>query len=85
MTSSNMCFGATGAAALYRRKMIDDISIDGEFSIPISSPTKIRMSPGALSYWAGNASTRPGHAPITFAVFFLISEPAFRQKSTCIP
>lgn len=24
-------FGATGAAALYRRKMIDDISIDGEF------------------------------------------------------
>ena len=24
-------FGATGAAALYRRKMIDDISVDGEF------------------------------------------------------
>lgn len=24
-------FGATGAAALYRRKMVDDVSIDGEF------------------------------------------------------
>lgn len=24
-------FGATGAAALYRRKMVDDVSVDGEF------------------------------------------------------
>ena len=27
-------FGATAAAALYRREMIDDISIDGEFFDP---------------------------------------------------
>jgi GT2 family glycosyltransferase len=26
-----LIFGATGAAALYRREMIDDISVDGEF------------------------------------------------------
>src|SRR4051812_41694847 len=29
--SAEYVFGATGAAALYRRKMIDDVSIDGEF------------------------------------------------------
>jgi GT2 family glycosyltransferase len=29
--SSEYVFGATGAAALYRRKMIDDVAIDGEF------------------------------------------------------
>ncbi len=28
---SEYVFGATGAAALYRRKMIDDVSVDGEF------------------------------------------------------
>jgi GT2 family glycosyltransferase len=29
--SSEYVFGATGAAALYRRNMIDDVAIDGEF------------------------------------------------------
>ena len=31
---SEYVFGATGAAALYRRAMIDDISVDGEFFDP---------------------------------------------------
>ena len=52
-------FGASAAAALYRRSMIDDVSVDGAFSIPTSSPTaRMPMWPGARSCWAGAASTR---------------------------
>lgn len=51
---SGEVFGVSGAAAMYRRVMIDELSIAGEFLMRTFSPIKrMWMWPGGLVYLAG--------------------------------
>ena len=56
-------FGATAAAALYRREMIEDISLNGEFfDATFLHTARMPTLPGALSSWAGAVSRFPRRA-----------------------
>jgi hypothetical protein len=74
-------FGATAAAALYRRDMIDDLSINGEFFDPFTA--KMPMSPGALNCSAGAASTRRMRAATTSAPCCPATAGRCLARSTC--
>ncbi len=77
-------FGACAAAALYRRRMIDDVAIEGCFFDPISSPTaRMPMSPGAPSCWAGAASTPRMPWAGTCAAWCRAIATRFRPPSIC--
>jgi len=67
-------FGATAAAALYRREMIDDIALDGEF---FDSDFFVYRED------AGNASTSPTPADITCARFSREIAGRSHPRSTC--
>ncbi len=79
-------FGATAAAALYRREMIDDISVDGEFF----DPGLLRLPRGRGRGLAG-AIVRLAlhvHARMRAGITSAMCSPAigahFRPRSTCI-
>lgn len=78
-------FGATAAAACYRRRMIEDISVDGEFFDPDSSRTeRTRTWPGGRSCWAGGASSTRAPRRTTSGRCAPACAASFRLPSTCI-
>jgi GT2 family glycosyltransferase len=77
-------FGATAAAALYRRKMIDDISVFGEFStLTFLRTARMRTWHGGRNSWGGSACIRPRPGATTCGRYCRATAGLCRRRSTC--
>ena len=77
-------FGATAAAALYRREMIEDVAVKGEFfDHDFLFTGKTRMWHGGINCWVGAVCIRLTHELITYEMFCRGIGGRCRRRSIC--